>query len=217
MKKIILSLLLLLSLTAFSASAVDYGKIQVDVTMHPAQYRELLDRFISADTTLTSDELATVYYGFPFTSQYEPRDSFPEVRAAFAKKDYQEVARLVEPALQLNPMSLELMLMGLKAYEEGVGVTPGVKALNLAIRSDQIITTILESGRGTVSLSPFYVICDGDRLSILNNVLGIGTVIGEDTVGDLDAIKFTFPGKSRQHILYFDNTMEKNFRSNHSR
>ncbi len=194
--------------------AIDYRAIEVDVTMHPAEYKALLDRFIAADTTLTTDEMSTVYYGFAFTPSYEPRDSFPEIHAAYDRQDFQEVARLIGPALELNPLSLDLSVIALAVYERGIGPTPGAKALNMAIRSDMIANTILQSGRGTFAQSPFYVISDSDRRRILNNVIGIGPVIGTDRVGDVEAIKFTFPGHSRQHILYFDNTLEENFLKN---
>lgn len=195
--------------------AVDYREIEVDVTMRPAEYKALLDRFIAADTTLTPKEVATVYYGFAFTPSYEPRDSFPEIHQAYDRQDYEEVARLIGPALELNPVSLDLSIIALAVYERGVGPTPGAKALNMAIRSDMIANAILKSGRGTYAQSPFYVICDIDRRRILSNVIGVGTIVGTDRLGDVEAVKFYFPGKSRQHILYFDNTLEENFLKNH--
>lgn len=195
--------------------AVDYRAIEVDVTMHPAEYKALLDRFIAADTTLTPKEMATVYYGFAFTPSYEPRDSFPEIHEAYDRQDFEEVARLVGPALELNPVSLDLSIIALSVYERGIGSTPGAKALNMAIRSDLIAGAILESGRGTSSRSPFYVISDIDRRRILNNVIGVGTILGTDRLGDVEAVKFIFPGNSRQHILYFDNTLEENFIKSH--
>jgi hypothetical protein len=196
--------------------AVDYREIEVDVTMNPSHYRELLDRFVAADTTLTSNEMATVYFGFAFTPSYEPRDTFPEIHAAYERKDFDEVARLVMPALELNPVSLDLAIMGLSAFEQGYGENPGENALNLSIRADQIATAILESGRGTMAHSPFYVICDADRKRILSNVFGISNIIGTDMVGEsVEAIKFTFPGNIREHILYFDNTLEERFLAAH--
>ena len=207
----IFGIILLIIAVAIPARGVDYGAIEVDVTMHPGNYRELLDRFVAADTTLTPAQMATVYYGFAFTPSYEPCDTFPEIHAAFDRQDFEEVARLVEPALQLNPVSLDLCIMGLAAFERGAGTTPGRKALNLAIRSDMLATAILESGRGTSAYNPFKVISSSDRQRILRNVLGIGRVLDVDRVGDIEAVKFLFPGKMREHILYFDNTLEENY------
>lgn len=125
MKKLLAILLLIGAFLPLRA--IDYRQIEVDVTMHPARYKALLDRFVAADTTLTSDEMATVYYGFAFTPSYEPRDTFPEIHAAYDRKDYEEVARLIGPALELNPVSLDLSILALAVYERGVGETPGRK------------------------------------------------------------------------------------------
>lgn len=202
---------------ALTARGIDYRAIEVDVTMNPSKYRALLERFEKADTTLTPEEVSTVYYGYAFSRDYEPRDSFPEIHAAYERQDYEEVARLVQEALPMNPVSLDLSLLGLAAYEHGAGKTPGAHSLNLAIRSDLIATAILESGRGTNAASPFYVICDADRRRILTNVLGVplDRVVGTTTVGPVQAVKFTFPGQSREHILYFDNTLEERFLQSH--
>jgi hypothetical protein len=215
-KTLILFSLILATAVAFSSQAVDYREIEVDVTMNPSHYRELLDRFVAADTTLTNDEMSTVYFGFAFTPSYEPRDTFPEIHAAYERKDFDEVVKLIGPALELNPVSLDLLIMGYSAYQQGYGENPGANALQLSIRCDQIATAILESGRGTMAYSPFYVICDADRKRILSNVIGIGKTIGTDRVGNnVEAIKFTFPGNIREHILYFDNTLEERFLSSH--
>lgn len=42
-------------------------------------------------------------------------------------------------------------------------------------------------------------------------MLGISVIVGRTKVGDIDAIKVTFPDSDRQHILYFDNTREAAF------
>ena len=68
-----LFVLLLLLATAFMARGVDYNAMQVEVAMHPDRYRALLNRFVAGDTTLTTPELATVYYGYSFTPDYDPR------------------------------------------------------------------------------------------------------------------------------------------------
>lgn len=210
-----LGILILFFTVAMAGNAVDYRSLEVEISMNPAEYRGLLDRFIQADTTLTPAEVSKVYYGFSLSPSYEPRDSFPEIRQAYREKDYQKVDSLLGPALELNPVSLDLLLMGKTIYGHGTGTTPGAKALNMAIRFDQLVTAILDSGRGTFAQSPFYVICSEDRDRILYDVLRIGELTGEDTVGDIDAVKFCFPGRSRLNILYFDNTAEKRFLMNH--
>lgn len=211
MRKFLCFTFFLTLLGAVAARAVDYQALEVEMSQNPAEYREMLDRFIKGDTTLTPAQVAKVYYGFALTPSYEPTDSFPEIRKAFAEENYALVDSLLPEALALNPVSLTLLNIGQRTYEKGVGSTPGANALNMAIRFDILAQAILDSGRGTLSQSPFYVISSDDLRSILKDVIMIGPVLGTDTVGDIDAVKFSFPGKNRIHILYFDNTIEKKF------
>lgn len=206
--------IILLIFTAFvQAKAVDYGALEVKVRTHPDEYRELLERFINADTTLTPRQMEEVYYGFPFTPSYEPTDSFPELHEAYEAKDFGRVAALAEEALQLNPVSLDLIRIARSAYEMGAGKTPGAKALNMAIRYEMLVNAILESGGGTDAASPFYVIADSDRKVMLFNIIGAGSVIDKTGVGEtVRAYKFIFPQMPRMHILYFDETPELRFK-----
>lgn len=196
---------------AFPARGVDYNAMEVEVAMHPERYRALLNRFVAGDTTLTSTELATVYYGYSFTPDYDPRETFDVITDAFDVKDYEQVALLTPDALVVNPVSLDLSVMALTAAERGAGERSGMRAANLGLRCDMIATAILESGRGTSPDSPFKVISSADIGRLLRNVLGINIIIGRTKCGDVDAIKVTFPGSDRQHILYFDNTREAQF------
>lgn len=196
---------------AFQARGVDYNAMEVNVAMHPERYRALLNRFVAGDTTLTSQELATVYYGYSFTPDYDPRETFDVITDAFDVKDYEQVALLTPDALVVNPVSLDLSVMALTAAERGAGERSGMRAANLGLRCDMIATAILESGRGTSPDSPFKVISSADIGRLLRNVLGINIIVGRTKCGEVDAIKVTFPGSDRQHILYFDNTREAQF------
>ena len=73
------------------------------------------------------------------------------------------------------------------------------------MRCDLIATAILESGNGTSPHSPFLVTDPADIDRILHNVLGIDSIVDRTKVGHVLALKVTFPGSARRHILYFDN------------
>ena len=197
------------------AGSAEMGALEVEVTLHPEEYRALLSRFVQADTTLTPAEVEKVYYGFPFTCAYEPRDSFPALREAFDSGDYREAARLLPEALELNPVSLDLLVMAMAVYDAAPGGEADRRSLNASLRSDMIASAILESGRGTIAPSPFRVICRKDMERILRNVLGVGVIVGVTHAGKVLAVKFRFPGKLREHILYFNNSLEENFLSTH--
>ncbi len=203
-------------MTAVTGWAVDLNEIEVDVKMHPGKFRELLERFEQADTTLTPSELATVYFGYSYTPDYDPRETFPQVESAYDSGDYELTETLGLEAMELNPVSLDLNVLALAAADHMRDKgTYGPKILKYGIRCDLIATAILESGSGTTASSPFYVISSADMSRILRNVLGIDRIVDRTKVGDVDAIKVTFPGSDRQHILYFNNNRERQFFSSH--
>ena len=83
-------------ITAFALKAqnFDMNAIEVDVKLHPEQYRELLQRFERCDTTLTPSELSTVYFGYSYTPNYVPFESFANVQEAYDSGDYTEAEKL---------------------------------------------------------------------------------------------------------------------------
>jgi len=214
MKKILL-ILIAMSMAGL-ALAIDLNAIEVDVKMHPGKYQDLLQRFEKADTTLTPAELAMVYYGYSFTPAYDPSMTFTDVEDAYENGDYELAEELSLKALKLNPVSLDLNVLALasadRMRDKG---NYGQKILQYGIRCDLIATAILESGHGTSAASPFFVTASADMRRILRNVLGIDRIVDRSKVGDVDAIKVTFPGSDREHILYFDNTREHEFFSSH--
>ena len=206
------TMLLLAATAAFSIHALDLKAVEVDVKMHPDRFRELLNRFEQADTTLTPTELATIYFGYSFTAGYDPTESFDEIGQAYDSGNYERASQLCKEALELNPVSLELNVLALAAADRMSGKAySGADILHFGIRSDLIATAILESGRGTMATSPFFVISKAEMERLLTKVLGIERIVDRTKVGDVDAIKVVFPGSDRQHILYFDNSREQMF------
>lgn len=201
----------------FAAQAkIDYNALEVEMRMNPERYRQLTQRFIDGDTTLTFDELSTVYYGYSMTPDYDPRDTYPQIAKALEDKDYELAGQLSARALQTNPASLELSIMDLDASEHGAkDPAHHLRTAKMGFRCDMVANTILESGRGTNAHSPFYVISTADMMRILHNVLGVSKIIDRAKVGDIDAIKINLPGSDRMHILYFDNTREARFLKEH--
>ena len=207
---ILFTLALLSSVFTLAAQGFDMNAVEVDVKLHPERYRQLLDRFEKADTTLTVPQLATVYFGYSFTPDYVAGESFVNVQDAYDSGDYARAEELAAEALKLNPVSLELSVLALAASDHlrSKG-SYGKKILDYGTRCDLIATAILESGRGTSAASPFHVIAWSDVSRILRNVLGVERIVDRTKVGNIDAVKVIFPGSDRQHILYFDNSREE--------
>lgn len=216
MLKRILSIALFIgaAIGAFAASPrldIDLNRIKIDVAQNPGEYQALMNRFLIGDTTLTLDQLATVYYGYAFSYDYDPTDHNDEIDRAYDSRDYQTTWRLCDEALKLNPVSLDLTIKALVAANNGKDEKARQKIPTLQNRYAMLSDLILSSGKGTSPESPFIVICEDDMGRIIRNVICVESTTGRATVRDIDAIKVKLPTSSRQHILYFDNTIQKNY------
>ena len=91
-----------------------------------AQYARLCERFESGDTTLTSDQYATVYYGFAAQSRYNGSLGYGEVDAmTLIEQDKpQEAFALCERILSKAPVSLQGQYDAAARRRPG-GDTPG--------------------------------------------------------------------------------------------
>lgn len=215
MKKIALILIAVIGGFFGAQAKVDYNAMEVEMRMNPDRYRQLMERFENADTTLTNDELSFLYYGAALTPAYAPDAKYSDITRALEEKNYEQAYVLADKALQQDPMSLELNILALEASEKGADdAAHHLRTARLGFRCDMIANTILESGRGTHVHSPFVVTSEADMLRIMRNVLGVSHLIDRATVGPIDALKFNLPGNDRMHILYFDNTRQAQFEKN---
>lgn len=215
MKKISSLLILLLMLGFLRISAkqidVDLNKIAFEVTSDPGQLRNLTDRYLAGDMDLTSEEMAVVYYGYASTPDYDPTDSFSDLDDAYAAMNYPEVWRLAKDAMSVNPVSLDVIIKALVAANNISDKDARDLIPVLQNRYELLSNLILCSGKGTTVESPFIVICEDDMRRIIRNVICAETVIGRALIKNVDAVKILLPGSERQHILYFDNNIQKAF------
>lgn len=217
----------LLFLIFMAASAISYAEhntididlnlIKVGVTSHPGRYNDLVNRFVSGDTTLTVNDLATVYYGYAFTSDYDPTDRYNELSQAYADGDYKRTWALAKKALEYNPASLDLTIKALVAANNLDNAEARKMIPVLQNRYGMIQQIILESGAGTEVDSPFIVVCEDDMSRIIRNVIGAETLLGTSDIKGVQAIKFNLPDDDRQHILYFDNSLQRNYERENSK
>lgn len=194
-------------------TGIDLGAIEVEITMNPAAYRNMLERYNQGDTTLTTDDMPIIYYGQGFTMDYDPNATYPLLTDAYERKDYATVTALIPDLLPYNPMSLDLLIMGLVSAtrEQNPDNIPLIETLQH--RLDLVVGTILSSGKGTTADSPLYVASTADLLQILKNIIGVKEILGTSGVGTADVVayKFHIDDSQRQHILYFDNTLQNRF------
>ncbi len=216
-EKILIALLTLFAFNGAHAQEneridVDINLIKVNVTMNPEHYRQLMDRYLKADTTLRIDEVATVYYGYAATPDYAPDLTFPEIDEAISLENYEKAYRLSLAAAKEAPVSLPVLINVIKLMPH-IDLKGNLDSyLNIRQRLEMLIGTILASGTGIRRELPFKVISEGDMMVILKDILEVKEIIGSSKIGNLDAIKITFPTNSREHILYFDNTTHEQYR-----
>lgn len=103
MKKV-LTLLCVLSLV------VNYGFAQTaqnDLQISKSEYKQLLKRFESGDTTLTAEEGAKLYYGFAETSAYKGNADYGVTQAKdlIQTKKYAEAFKAAKQVLKECPVS----------------------------------------------------------------------------------------------------------------
>lgn len=218
-QRILLALLTLFAFTGARAQEndridVDLNLIKVNVTMNPEHYRELMDRYMHADTTLRLDEMATVYYGYAATIDYDPDLTFPEIDEAMALENYEKAYKLCLAAAKEAPVSLPVLINVIKLMPQ-IDLKGNLDSyLNIRQRLEMLIGTILASGTGIRREFPFKVISEGDMMVILKDILNVDSIVDRSKIGQLDAIKITFPTSSREHILYFDNTLHDQYKQN---
>lgn len=213
MKQVLKYLLIAVTVLTAATAATAGNKINVDldaieqkVKSNPAGYTALLNRFVAGDTTLTIGEMATVYYGYAYTKDFNPDEHFDKARDAYRKKDYPVASYLSSEALVKNPVSLDMTVIGLVSATRSTVERIKANVPDLQARFDMLATIILSSGKGTDCDSPFMVLSADDTERIVKNVLGAQEIIGHAKVGTIDAVKMRFPGQDREHILYFSVT-----------
>ena len=218
-KKIIISIALFFTLFTLSAAdkdfKVDLNRIKVETATNPDLYRALLNRFVVGDSTLTMDEMATVYYGYAFTIDYMPTDNYDAIQESYTQGKYAETWHLCEEALKYNPVSLDLTIKALVSATNCNLKNAQAMIPALQNRYELISTLILMSGKGTDVDSPFIVICEQDINRILRNVICVESIIGQTGIRNLVAYKVKLAMNDRQHILYFDNNLQKEYEKLH--
>ncbi|MDE5573316.1 MAG: DUF4919 domain-containing protein, partial [Muribaculaceae bacterium] len=65
-----IALFICASLSSFASKPrldIDLDKIRFEVAQNPAEFKALMNRFVSGDTSLSLEQLAKIYFGYAFT------------------------------------------------------------------------------------------------------------------------------------------------------
>ena len=140
-------------------------------------YQELTARFAACDSTLTREEIATVYYGAAYIHNYEyVQAECADIRTLADEGKIKEAKEALEAKLKEYPVSLFLLisLFNLAENEEEL-MSPVWKA-------QQILTVIDNTGRLADPKQPFHVICINDEYIALEQILGAREVKSQAAV-----------------------------------
>ncbi len=89
MKKIRLLLTAIIALASLTASAevnlkISKSEIESTVRNQPQKLKSLTDRFASGDSTLSREEVATVYFGTAMMPGFNPGAKYTDVENAYS-------------------------------------------------------------------------------------------------------------------------------------
>ena len=206
MKKTLIIAVLML-FTGFSLTAqndksfldIDYKVIEKFAKNQTKDFTALVNRFNSGDTTLTDMEVAKIYYGSYFPSDYSYKDASSELRDLMKSESYRPAFEQCKKELEKSPCSLDLLL---KAYTCANHLGES-KAL-YSIQIEQIVEVILSSGDGRSEKTAFKVLEVSDEYCIIYGIFGLNlkqqALVGhcdQMTVYEDDAPDETFD-------IYFD-------------
>ncbi len=113
-KLIVASLALVIGCGAAMATdriKVDRKAIESTVAKSPEKRNALVAKYEKGEA-LTPAEMAVVYYGQAYVPGHKPAASYPDVDAAYARKDYPATLVLVDAVLKENPVALNQLFRG---------------------------------------------------------------------------------------------------------
>lgn len=197
-----IALAAIMLLAASASSAIE----RVTVTPNNVKTRldsrpSLLEKFRHGEK-LTPEQMMVVYYGQAFVPE-KAAASYPEVDDAYAKKDYALTLKLVDEVLKTNPVALNQLFRAFVSAKQSDN--PSVKARADVFESqiDNICTVIFASGTGVATESPFITLSKEDALAFLRNYIQPKQIIGQASVGNMDAVKVMMDGRPDESIFYF--------------
>ncbi|MBO4488145.1 MAG: DUF4919 domain-containing protein [Bacteroidales bacterium] len=147
---------------------VDYQKIEKFVQSQPDKFGALMTRFSAGDSSLTVEELATLYYGSFFSTDYDYEGASKALVDLKKQEDYKNAMDLCLKELEKSPCSIDLLFDAwLFAKELGQDNSLYGHRLN------QILSVILASGDGREQKTAYKVVAVSDEYFIIYAVLGL--------------------------------------------
>lgn len=171
------------SICLFAWLAVPLAAETASLDRHPSgkktnreQYARLCERFESGDTTLTSDQYATVYYGFAAQSRYNGSLGYGDPdRTGQAAGGVRAVRADSEQSARVASGTQTLLLAA------GRAAIPPEQALRYAIRFDGLLDAVFRSGDGHSIQTAFRVLSVADEYVVMQ-ALGVESMLSQSLI-----------------------------------
>jgi len=198
MKKILLALLALFAVFNISATSswndpepnsmkVDFDAIKKYINDNGEQYQALFERFVSADTTLTLEEVAIVYYGNrirPLTYPGgDPEAATYNVRKLNNEGKFLEALDASDAKNLVAPTELRTQW---DATVAAYSIKDNWRLMPFFIRYRQLANVILASGDGKTPATAFKVVNVDDEYVLLSNTLEATKIVNQTLIYNND-------------------------------
>ncbi|MCQ2290108.1 MAG: DUF4919 domain-containing protein [Muribaculaceae bacterium] len=159
---------------------MDYKASEAFVKENRPQFDALVRRFAAADTSLTAEELAKVYYASPFAG-FEPlADLVKTANQLYRIRDYRVAYYMYRDALVADPLSL--LVMKKAANCSFFAVIDSNATADLRARVKMLQEVILATGDGATPATAFHVVQTSDAYQVLWDAIGVKDVLSCDVV-----------------------------------
>jgi hypothetical protein len=174
MKKLVFIIALLFS-TGFSYSQkisnVDFDAIKRKLDADPGLYKQLLDLFIQADSTLSNEDYYLVYYGQCFQPSYDPNsvdhENYDKFKEYYSAENYVRALPYAMKIIDKKPLDMEMTLKALLCY---YSLNDDTNRLKLLPRYNNMILTIHRSGNGLSEATAFVSMNMGDNYELMTTM-----------------------------------------------
>lgn len=174
MKKIILLAgVLLCSLHLFSQkiSNIDFDALKKTLDASPTLYKDLMNRFVQSDSTLTGGDYSTLYYGQCLQESYNPYGSdmknFDDFKKYYLEQDYAKALPYAMKMIEKDPMDIQ---MTFKALVCNHYLKDEASKAKMNTRYENLLLAILASGDGQSETTAYVVMRVRDEYELMGNM-----------------------------------------------
>lgn len=167
-------------------------------------YPKLMQRFLANDTTMTMEQVRSLYYGYTLQKEYKPyyHNTKDSLLFSYARKvnktaaDCDTIIRLTKQSLAVFPLDLYKLNQLAYAYH----MTGRNDLAHLyTLKAKQIAAAIFSTGDGRTQMTPWHVISVSDEYELIY-LLGLFPVDQRFVYSDCD---FITVAKNRMNIRGF--------------